>query len=262
MAIPRISNIRFLSKRLAEAGARACGWSKNPRIWPMRWRQLPARRLLLSATTGYLSKSTFVNRDTSNFRFSATLLKITFTSSSVNVRSSGGIKKLSKKRPRLPVDHPVTDMTTGLDLVREQVRIASGEKLSYRQTDLRQTGHSIECRIYAEVPEEDFRPSTGTVEIYEPPAGPGIRLDAGVARGSSVSYHFDPMLAKLIVWASSREAAIDRMKRALDAFVLLGVRTNIEFLHRVIATADFASGKLDTGFLNQHPEVFVAAEGV
>src|SRR5437868_12887524 len=133
---------------------------------------------------------------------------------------------------RLQVEHPVTEMTTGLDLVREQVRIASGEKLSYTQNELRQSGHSMECRIYAEVPEEDFRPSTGTVEIYEPPAGPGIRLDAGVARGSIVSYHFDPMLAKLIVRAPSRDAAIERMKRALDAFVLLGVRTNIEFLRR------------------------------
>ncbi|PYS10118.1 MAG: hypothetical protein DMG15_21800, partial [Acidobacteria bacterium] len=99
---------------------------------------------------------------------------------------------------RLQVEHPVTEMTTGFDLVREQVRIASGEKLSYAQADLRQTGHSIECRVYAEVPEEDFRPSTGTIEVYEPPAGPGIRLDSGVTRGSSVGYHFDPMLAKLI----------------------------------------------------------------
>ena len=163
---------------------------------------------------------------------------------------------------RLQVEHPVTEMTTGLDLVREQVRIASDETLSCRQTDLRQTGHSIECRIYAEVPEEDFRPSTGTLEIYEPPAGPGIRLDAGVAQGSPVTYHFDPMLAKLIVWAPSRDAAIDRMKRALDAFVLLGVRTNIEFLRRVVSTADFVSGKLDTGFLDRHPELFIPADEV
>ena len=157
---------------------------------------------------------------------------------------------------RLQVEHPVTEMTTGLDLVREQVRIASGEKLSYAQADLRQTGHSIECRVYAEVPEEDFRPSTGTIEVYEPPAGPGIRLDSGVTRGSSVGYHFDPMLAKLIVWAPTRESAIDRMKRALDDFVLLGVRTNIEFLRCVIGTGDFALGKLDTAFLDRHPELF------
>src|SRR5437016_9253734 len=161
---------------------------------------------------------------------------------------------------RLQVEHPVTEMTTGLDLVREQVRIASGEKLSYAQADLRQTGHSIECRVYAEVPEEDFRPSTGTIEVYEPPVGPGIRLDSGVARGSSVSYHFDPMLAKLVVWAPSRAAAIERMQRALDDFVLLGVRTNIEFLHRIISTDDFASGKFDTGFLDRHRELFVVPE--
>ena len=109
---------------------------------------------------------------------------------------------------RLQVEHPVTELTVGLDLVREQLRIASGEKLGYSQQDLRQTGHSIECRIYAEVPEENFRPSTGTIEIFEPPMGPGIRLDTGVGAGSTVTHHFDPMLAKLIVWASSRASAI------------------------------------------------------
>jgi acetyl/propionyl-CoA carboxylase alpha subunit len=157
---------------------------------------------------------------------------------------------------RLQVEHPVTEMTTGLDLVREQVLVAQGEKLSYRQADLRQVGHSIECRIYAEAPEEHFRPSTGTIEIFEPPAGPGVRLDSGIAKGSVVSYHFDPILAKLIVWAPWREAAINRMKRALADFVLLGVRNNIEFLHRVVSSADFSSGKLDTGFLDRHPELF------
>jgi acetyl/propionyl-CoA carboxylase alpha subunit len=157
---------------------------------------------------------------------------------------------------RLQVEHPVTEMTTGLDLVREQIRIASGEKLSLAQSDLHQTGHSIECRIYAEVAEEGFRPDTGTIEVFEPPSGPGIRLDSGVARGSVVSYHFDPLLAKLIVWAPARTAAIDRMKRALDDFVLLGVRNNIDFLHQVISTSDFMTGKLDTGFLDRHREVF------
>jgi len=159
---------------------------------------------------------------------------------------------------RLQVEHPVTEMTAGLDLVREQVRIASGEELAYDQADLRRTGHSIECRIYAEVPEDNFRPSTGAIEVFEPPAGPGIRLDSGVGRGSVVSYHFDPMLAKLIVWACSRAAAIDRMKRALDDFVLLGVGNNIEFLRRIISTQDFADGKLDTGFLDRHREVFTS----
>jgi len=159
---------------------------------------------------------------------------------------------------RLQVEHPVTEMTTGLDLVREQVLIASGDKLTHTQSDVRQTGHSIECRVYAEVPEENFRPDTGTIEVLEPPSGPGVRLDSGVARHSVVSYHFDPMLAKLIVWAPSRPAAIDRMQRALGDFVLLGVRNNLEFLRRIIATPDFASGNLDTAFLERHPELFNA----
>lgn len=162
---------------------------------------------------------------------------------------------------RLQVEHPVTEMTTGIDLVREQVRIVEGCPLSFKQADLRQTGHSIECRIYAEVPEENFRPSTGTIEVYRPPAGPGIRLDSGVEQGSMVTIHYDPLLAKLVVWAASRQAAIDRMTRALDDFVLLGVRTNIEFLRRVIDSEDFASGKLDTHFLERHPEVLEEAAG-
>ena len=174
----------------------------------------------------------------------------------------GGRFYFLEMNTRLQVEHPVTELTTGLDLVREQVRIASGEKLPYRQDDLRQTGHSIECRVYAEIPEENFRPSIGTIEIYEPPSGPGIRLDSGVTRGSRVSYHFDPLLAKLIVCAPTRESAIDRMKRALDDFVLLGVGTNIEFLRRIIATDDFALGRLDTAFLDRHPELFTAPSEV
>jgi acetyl-CoA carboxylase biotin carboxylase subunit len=163
---------------------------------------------------------------------------------------------------RLQVEHPVTEMTTGLDLVREQILIAAGQELSYAQSDLRQNGHSIECRIYAEVAEENFRPATGTIEVFEPPIGPGIRLDSGVGRGSEVSYHFDPMLAKLIVWAPTRRAAIDRMKRALDEFVLLGVRNNIEFLGRVVSHVDFIDGKLDTGFLDRHKELFITPSDI
>jgi len=100
---------------------------------------------------------------------------------------------------RLQVEHPVTEMTTGLDLVREQVLVASGQTLGHGQSELRQIGHSLECRIYAEVPEENFRPATGVVAIFEPPAGPGVRLDTGVAQSSPVTHHFDPLLAKLIV---------------------------------------------------------------
>jgi acetyl-CoA carboxylase biotin carboxylase subunit len=172
--------------------------------------------------------------------------------------SSGGFYFL-EMNTRLQVEHPITEMTTGLDLVREQLNIATGKELSYVQSDLRQTGHAIECRIYAEVAEENFRPSTGTIEIFEPPSGPGIRLDSGVDAGSVVSYHFDPLLAKLIVWAPQRMAAIDRMKRALADFVVLGVQNNIEFLRRVISTEDFNAAAIDTGFLDRHPELFAAS---
>jgi acetyl/propionyl-CoA carboxylase alpha subunit len=135
------------------------------------------------------------------------------------------------------------------------VLVAAGGKLRYAQADIRQNGHSLECRIYAEVPEENFRPSTGSIEIFEAPMGPGVRLDTGVAQGSKVTHHFDPMLAKLIVWSPGREASIERMKRALDDFVLLGVRNNIDFLHRVISSKDFAEGQLDTDFLPAHSDL-------
>jgi acetyl-CoA carboxylase biotin carboxylase subunit len=163
---------------------------------------------------------------------------------------------------RLQVEHPVTEMTTGLDLVREQALIAAGGTLDYREGDIRQTGHSIECRIYAEVPEENFRPATGTIRVFEPPSGPGIRLDSGVDAGSTVSYHFDPLLAKLIVRAPSRAASINRMKRALNDFVVLGVANNIEFLGRILSTDDFIAGKLDTGFLERHPELLLVSPDI
>jgi acetyl-CoA carboxylase biotin carboxylase subunit len=162
---------------------------------------------------------------------------------------------------RLQVEHPVTEMTTSVDLVREQIHIANGGPLSIQQSTLRQTGHSIECRIYAEVPEENFRPDVGTVAIYRPPQGPGIRLDSGIQEGSEVSFHYDPMLAKLVVWASTREAAIGRMKRALSEFVLLGVRNNIEFLHRIISKNEFQEGKIDTHFLDRHSELVHPVRG-
>jgi len=161
---------------------------------------------------------------------------------------------------RLQVEHAITEMTTGLDLVREQILIADGGHLSRTQSNLQQTGHSIECRIYAEVPEEQFRPDTGVAAIYRPPIGPGIRLDSGIQEGSKVGFHYDPMLAKLIVWAGSRDAAIERMKRALSEFVLLGVRNNIEFLHRVISSDEFRTGRFDTQFLDRRPELLNAPD--
>jgi acetyl/propionyl-CoA carboxylase alpha subunit len=162
---------------------------------------------------------------------------------------------------RLQVEHAITEMTTGLDLVREQILIAGGGALSRTQSELRQTGHSIECRIYAEVPEEDFRPDTGVVAVYRPPSGPGIRLDSGVQEGSDIGFQYDPMLAKLIVWAGDRDAAIARMKRALSEFVMLGVRNNIEFLHRVISSEAFRIGQFDTQFLGRRPDLRNAPSG-
>jgi acetyl/propionyl-CoA carboxylase alpha subunit len=161
---------------------------------------------------------------------------------------------------RLQVEHPVTEMVTGLDFVREQIRIAEGQPLTLWQSDLRQTGHAIECRIYAEVPEENFRPATGVISVYRPPMGPGVRMDSGVDEGSSVGIHFDPILGKLITWARTRSDAIERMQRALGEFVLLGVRNNIEFLSRVIGSKDFSAGAIDTGFLERHPELFHASD--
>jgi acetyl/propionyl-CoA carboxylase alpha subunit len=156
---------------------------------------------------------------------------------------------------RLQVEHAITEMTTGFDLVREQIRIAEGKRLSRGPAELLQNGHSIECRIYAEVPEENFRPDSGVIAVYKPPSGPGVRLDSGIRKGSIVGVDYDPMLAKLIVWADTRQAAIDRMRRALSEFVILGVRTNIEFLHRVISDDAFRSGNFDTQFLERRSDL-------
>ena len=161
---------------------------------------------------------------------------------------------------RLQVEHPVTEATTGQDLVREQIRIAGGEAISVEQESLGQTGHAIECRIYAEDPAEGYRPATGSIEIFRPPRGPGIRLDSGIEQGSTVGFQYDPLLAKLIVWGPDRTAAIARMRRALGDFVLLGLRTNIDFLGQVISSEGFGSGKFDTHFLDRHPELLAAPE--
>jgi acetyl/propionyl-CoA carboxylase alpha subunit len=160
---------------------------------------------------------------------------------------------------RLQVEHPVTELVCGMDLVREQIRVANGETLALQQSGVRQSGHAIECRIYAEVPEEQFRPSVGVIRVFEPPLGPGVRLDSGVRAGAAVPVEFDPMLAKLCVWAENRNAAIERMKQALSRLVILGVRHNVEFLGRIITTEDFRAGRIDTGFIQQRPELFVSS---
>ncbi|WP_376794399.1 acetyl-CoA carboxylase biotin carboxylase subunit [Thermogemmatispora sp.] len=152
---------------------------------------------------------------------------------------------------RLQVEHPVTEMVTSVDLVKEQIRIAAGEPLHLRQEDIQFRGHAIECRITAEDAEADFRPQTGVVEKYLPPGGPGVRVDSHLYAGYSVPPHYDSLLAKLIVWAEDREAAIARMQRALDEFVIEGLPTTIPFHKRLLRHQIFIRGEAYTRFLQE-----------
>jgi 3-methylcrotonyl-CoA carboxylase alpha subunit len=153
---------------------------------------------------------------------------------------------------RLQVEHPVTESCLGRDLVRDQVHVAASGELPFTGGDLAPSGHAIECRVYAEDPDRDDLPSTGRIEVYEPPSGPGIRVDSGVTAGTEVSVHFDPMLAKLIASGRTRDEALARLGRAIDAFVVLGVTTNLAFLRRVIDHEAFRSGAVHTRFLDEH----------
>jgi len=153
---------------------------------------------------------------------------------------------------RLQVEHPVTELTTGVDLVHQQILIASGEKLSFKQEDLQQKGHSIECRIYAEDPAANFLPSSGKVLFLKEPKGPGVRHDCGIYSGCDVPIFYDPILAKLIVWAENREMACQRMVNALNDYVVLGIKTTIDFLKDVIGHPQFKAGKTTTGFIKTY----------
>ena len=150
---------------------------------------------------------------------------------------------------RLQVEHPVTELVTGRDLVREQFLVATGEALSFTQADVEWQGHAIECRIYAEDPANNFFPSPGTIKHLQEPAGPGVRIDSGVTRFSEVSIYYDPMIAKLAVWGRTRNEAIDRLKRALDEYEVAGITTTLPFFREVVTDAEFIAGRLDTGFI-------------
>jgi acetyl-CoA carboxylase biotin carboxylase subunit len=152
---------------------------------------------------------------------------------------------------RLQVEHPVTEMVTSTDLVKEQIRIAAGLPLQLEQDDIQFRGHAIECRITAEDANNDFRPQTGVVEKYLPPGGPGVRVDSHLYAGYAVPPHYDSLLAKLIVWADTREAAIARMQRALDEFVIEGVVTTIPFHKRLLRHEGFIRGETYTRFLQE-----------
>jgi len=167
----------------------------------------------------------------------------------------GGAFYFLEMNTRLQVEHRVTEAVTGLDLVREQLRIAAGEPLGYGQDAIAVSGHAIELRIYAEDPARDFLPTTGHVLVFDVPCGEGVRVDAGIRVGQNITAAFDPMLAKLIVHGADRNDAIEKARAALRQFVLLGFPTNIGFLNRLIATEEFRSGEVHTGLIGEKPDI-------
>jgi acetyl-CoA carboxylase biotin carboxylase subunit len=158
---------------------------------------------------------------------------------------------------RIQVEHPVTESVTGIDLVRAQILVAAGEKLEFSQKSIMMAGHSIECRINAEDPFNDFRPSPGTITDFHLPGGMGVRVDTHCYSGYEVPPNYDSMIAKLIVHAPTREGAIARMLRALDEFVIVGIKTTIPLHKRILSHPLFVKGQYSTKFLEQHPELFV-----
>ncbi len=161
---------------------------------------------------------------------------------------------------RLQVEHPVTELVLGIDLVREQLRIAAGDGLSFTQDDLHRRGHAIECRICAEEPEQGFRPATGRVGVLRVPEGEHVRFDGGIRQGQPVTPAFDSLLAKLIAWDTTRGAAAEALERALNDLVILGVPTNVDYLSRVVRHPEFLAGRLHTGFLTEYMADLAGAE--
>ncbi|MBX3264462.1 MAG: acetyl-CoA carboxylase biotin carboxylase subunit [Labilithrix sp.] len=155
---------------------------------------------------------------------------------------------------RLQVEHPITELVTGLDLVRELVRIAAGEPLGFAQGDVVARGHAIECRVYAEDPASGFLPSPGKIERLVTPSGPGVRDDGGAYPGAEVSSYYDPLVSKLCVWAPTRERAVMRMRRALGEYVVTGIRTNLAFHEKLFSHPEFVAGDYDTGFIERHKD--------
>ncbi len=160
---------------------------------------------------------------------------------------------------RLQVEHCVTEMITGIDLVKEQIKVARGEKLSFGQDDLKMNGHSLELRVCAEDPMNNFLPDTGKLEMYQPPKGPGVRVDDGYEQGQDIPIFYDPMIAKLVVHAATREEAIDRLCRAVDEYYIKGIQTTLSFGKWAVQTEPFRSGNFDTKFIEKYfkPEYLV-----
>ncbi|MFH1118184.1 MAG: acetyl-CoA carboxylase biotin carboxylase subunit [Bacteroidota bacterium] len=159
---------------------------------------------------------------------------------------------------RLQVEHPITERVVGVDLVKEMINIANGFELPYKQEDLKQSGHAIECRIYAEDPDNNFMPSPGTIRHISEPLGLGVRHDGYVYEGYTIPIYYDPMISKLIVWAKNRDEAISRMRRALHEYKITGVKTSIPFLARIMQADAFKSGKYNTHFIEENSEFLFA----
>ena len=153
---------------------------------------------------------------------------------------------------RVQVEHPVTELVTNVDIVKTGIRIAAGETIGIKQNEVGVNGWALECRIYAEDPEQGFRPSPGEILVYRPPGGPGVRNDSGVYSGAEVTVHYDPMISKLITWGRDRDEAIGRMRRALREFVVKGLKTSIPFHRAVMENPVFLAGRYDTGFIADH----------
>ena len=169
---------------------------------------------------------------------------------------AGGEFFFLEMNTRLQVEHPVTEMVTGLDLVEWQFRVAAGEALPLRQREIPLRGHAIECRITSESPFDGFLPATGVVGELEVPGGPGVRWDGGIAAGTEIGLHYDPLLGKLIAWAPDRPGAIRRMERALAELRIDGVETSAPLLRRIMGEPDFRAGRLSTAYLAEHPTLF------
>ena len=150
---------------------------------------------------------------------------------------------------RIQVEHPVTEWVTGIDLIKEQIRIASGKKLSYRQEDVHLTGHAIECRINAENPSQNFRPSPGTITDMYLPGGKGIRIDSAIYSGYTIPPYYDSMAAKLIVWAKNRGEAVRKMQSALGEVIIEGIDTKVDYQYEILNHPDYLSGNIDVEFI-------------
>jgi acetyl-CoA carboxylase biotin carboxylase subunit len=189
---------------------------------------------------------------------------------SVNYSNAGTLEFLADPRgrfyflemnTRLQVEHPVTEWVTGVDLVRWQLRIAAGERLTIQQDDVRWNGSAIECRVYAEDPASNFFPSPGRITQYVEPSGPGVRVDGGAYAGWNVPLEYDPMLAKLSTWAGTRAEAIDRMRRAVSEYRVLGITTNLQLFRDIMLDEKWKAGDLDTGFLERFMDGYAPGEG-